>query len=92
MQAVTSQNTVNYTQNAMSPNAMDYMPDNITCDWNMLSSQILSQWQDITPEELEVTMRDRHLIALLVERKYGIHAVLTENYLKNLERTLPRFN
>jgi hypothetical protein len=30
-------------------------------------------------------------IALLIQRKYGIYYQLTENYLSNLERTLPRF-
>lgn len=81
------------TANSQSYNIASYIPGNdIACDWNMIATQILSQWKEITPEELEFTQRDRHRIALLIERKYGVHAVLTENYLKNLERTLPRFN
>jgi len=66
--------------------------DIISCDWNMISTQLLSQWKELTPTELERTRHDRHQIALLIERKYGIHAILTENYLKNLERTLPLFH
>ena len=66
--------------------------DSINCDWKAISTQLLSQWRKISKAELESTHHNRHEIALLVEEKYGVHAVLTENYLKNLERTLPLFN
>jgi len=66
--------------------------DLVTCDWNIISAQLLNQWKDLTPAELEDTYHDRHRIALLIEQKYGVQPELTENYLQNLERTLPLFN
>ena len=68
------------------------MNDVIACDWQAISAQLLSQWKKITKAELERTQHNRYQIALLVEEKYGVHAMLTENYLRNLERTLPLFN
>lgn len=68
-----------------------YANDNVTCDWRALKEQLLNQWERITPWELEHTRRNRRRIAQLVERKYGVYAVLVENYLKNIERTLPMF-
>jgi len=65
--------------------------DWVKCDWEALSSQLLEQWHDITLEELEKTRKDRHAIARLIERKEGVSATLVENYLRNLERTLPLF-
>lgn len=59
------------------------------CDWNCLSAQLLDQWKRITREELEETGHTRQGIARLIECKYGIHFRLVENYLSNLERTLP---
>lgn len=64
----------------------------VSCDWQALTAQLLDQWHDITREELENTQHDRHKIARLIERKEGIPAPLVENYLENLERTLPFFH
>ena len=64
----------------------------ISCDWQAISAQLLNQWKKISKTDLEKTLHNRHRIAMLVEEKYGVHATLTENYLKNLERTLPLFN
>lgn len=72
--------------------AMDAHYACVTCDWKCLSTQLLNQWQNITRQELEYTQHDRHAIAELIERKYGIDALLVENYLLNIERTLPLFN
>jgi hypothetical protein len=63
----------------------------ISCDWHALTSQLMSQWHDLTQEELERTCHNRRAIAKLIERKEGIAAPLVENYLRNLERTLPLF-
>jgi len=61
----------------------------VSCEWEAFSSQLLSQWGQLTPNELEATGHQRHDIAALIEYKYGINAALIENYLFNLERTLP---
>lgn len=70
----------------------DLEDDFVNCDWTVISGQLLNQWPKLTPMELERTRHNRHEIALLIQKKYGIHAILTENYLKNLERTLPLLN
>lgn len=59
--------------------------------WQSVSSQLMEQWRDITPEELEAARNDRQKLAALIERKEGIAAPLVENYLHHLERILPRF-
>jgi len=64
----------------------------VECDWNVISAQLLNQWSELTKAELEGTNHDRHRIALLIEKKYGVQPDMTENYLQNLERTLPLFN
>jgi hypothetical protein len=64
----------------------------VACDWQEFSEQLLKQWQGITRDELEETHHDRCAIARLIERKEGISAQLVENYLINLERTLPLFH
>ena len=66
--------------------------DIIDCDWQTLSSQLLEQWHKLSPTELERTGQNRHKMAELIYEKYGVHPVLVENYLKNLERTLPLFH
>jgi hypothetical protein len=63
--------------------------DTIMCDWPSLRAQLLTQWERLTGRELDMAERDRHEIAILVQRKYGVSARLVENYLSNLERTLP---
>lgn len=59
------------------------------CDWESLRKQLLEQWNKLSPADLDRTGSDRHGIALLVGRAYGISAPLVENYLANMERTLP---
>lgn len=66
--------------------------DFVTCDWSVLSSQLLNQWNRLTKPELENTNQNRHEIARLIEEKYGVEPSMTENYLANLERTLPLFH
>jgi hypothetical protein len=63
--------------------------DTMMCDWPSLRAQLLAQWGRLTGRELDTAGRDRHQIAVLVQRKYGVSARLVENYLCNLERTLP---
>ena len=63
--------------------------EQVTCDWTMLSMQLLNQWKELTRQDLECTDHSRYAIAKLVERKHGINARLVENYLCNVERTLP---
>jgi len=69
--------------------SMYYYDNAVTCDWPALEAQLLLQWNRLTARELDNTAADRHEIALLVERKYGIHYQLVENYLSNFERTMP---
>ena len=61
----------------------------ITCSWTSLSDQILQQWTCISRVELESVGPNRHNIAELISRKYGIACNLIENYLRNFERTMP---
>ena len=61
----------------------------IACNRRVLCELLLQQWNRLTKYELEKTRYIKHQIALLIERKYGINHILTENYLSNLERTLP---
>jgi len=59
------------------------------CNTDSLKAVLLNQWKRITPRELEETGYIKSKIAFLIECKYGIHSRLTENYLSNIERTLP---
>lgn len=61
----------------------------VACEWGSIRKQILSQWDRVTPNELEDTHHDRRRIARLIGAKYGVQSILIENYLRNLERTLP---
>lgn len=58
-------------------------------DWDSMRRQLLAQWSRLKQADLATIGADRHRIALLVQREYGIPAPLVENYLANLERTLP---
>lgn len=55
----------------------------------VIQNLLLQQWQRLTLGEIESTHYVKHSIARLIERKYGINSRLMENYLSNLERTLP---
>jgi hypothetical protein len=59
------------------------------CDWASLRTQLLTQWGLLSGRELDMAGRNRHEIAMLVQHKYGVSAGMVENYLSNLERTLP---
>lgn len=61
----------------------------ISCNWSVLSQQLLEQWERITKPELEATGHNRRRIASLIQRKYGVPVSMAENYLRNFERTLP---
>jgi hypothetical protein len=59
------------------------------CDWPSLRNQLLAQWSRLSKAQIDKVGPNRHKIAMLVENQYGISAPLVENYLSNLERTLP---
>ena len=61
----------------------------IGCDWKELRAQLMLQWPKLVPEDLDKAGPNRHRIALLIERKYGISSDMIENYLCNFERTIP---
>lgn len=61
----------------------------MVCDWQALCAQLLLQWNRLTPDELKQAGANRTRIASLVSKKYDIDTRLVENYLSNLERTLP---
>lgn len=63
--------------------------DILQCDWGILRQQLLTQWSRLTGKDIDSAGPSRHNLAALVQRKYGIEARLVENYLRNLERTLP---
>ena len=59
------------------------------CNPHLLSHMLLQQWNRLTLSEIEETQYIKRNLALLIEQKYGINHVLAENYLSNIERTLP---
>ena len=61
----------------------------LRCDWPRLRAQLLTQWERLAQADLDNAGPDRRSIAVLVQREYGVSAILVENYLSNLERTLP---
>ncbi len=63
--------------------------ETIDSDHEELTRLLQQQWKRLTWDEIEETCFIRREIALLIERKYGIRHTLMENYLSNLERTLP---
>ena len=63
--------------------------DILDCDWASVRDQLLEQWKRLSKRELDAAGPHRQAIASLVQNKYGIDSVLVENYLANLERTLP---
>lgn len=73
--------------------SFEYQPafseNHIACDWELLRTQLLYQWQRLTSVEVDLAGPNRKRIAMLVERKYGIAYQAVENYLRNFERTLP---
>lgn len=62
---------------------------NISCKWEPFRDQVLKQWDRLTAHEVEAVGPNRSLLAILIEKKYGIASHLVENYLRNFERTLP---
>ncbi len=63
------------------------------CSWMPLRAQLLLQWSHLASWELDEIGPNRHELALLIQRKYGIASQLVENYLRNYERTAPmQFN
>jgi len=61
----------------------------LACNWQALREELLMQWKQLTLRELDRAGPNRHRIAQLIARKYGVSFVLVENYLSNFERTLP---
>ena len=59
------------------------------CNPHLLAHMLLQQWNRLTLSEIEQTQYIKRDLALLIEQKYGINHVLAENYLSNIERTLP---
>ena len=65
--------------------------ETVDCHWPSLRSQILGQWKRVTLEELDATGSKRYKIALLIQQKHGVSWQLVQNYLMNIERSLPLF-
>lgn len=61
----------------------------MTCNHQEVRALLLQQWKELTAAEIEATGYSKEKLAQLIERHYGIHHRLGENYLSNLERTLP---
>jgi hypothetical protein len=59
------------------------------CNAGELIKILQHHWKKLTRHELERTGLAKRKLALLIQRTYGIGRVLAENYLSNLERTLP---
>jgi hypothetical protein len=59
------------------------------CSPNILVALLVSQWKKLTRQDIEATEYRKRRLAQLIEQKYGIDSLLAENYLTNIERTLP---
>lgn len=66
-----------------------YVDEPIKCDHHEVKALLMQQWKDLTDDQIESTGYGKHKLAVLIEKQYGIHNRLAENYLSNLERTLP---
>lgn len=73
------------------PKARNLVNETVDCHWPSLRKELLAQWKKLTPQELDDTGRKRHSIALLIQQKHGVSWQLVENYLRNIERSLPLF-
>ncbi len=62
----------------------------VTCNHAMFTELLVQQWKKLTPREIEKTNYIKRNIALLIECKYGINPILTEDYLTNIDRALPK--
>lgn len=58
-------------------------------DWPNIRRQLLDQWGKITTDDIDNAHGDKHEIAVLIQRRYGVPARMVESYLTNFERTLP---
>ena len=63
--------------------------DIIDCHWPTLRTMLLMQWRKLSAKELNEAGPKRRRIAMLVQKKYGVAWQLVENYLFNIERSLP---
>ncbi len=64
----------------------------VHCNRNAIKELLMQQWRSLTQEDIEATHYRKAELAELIERRYGIHHRLAENYLNNLQRTLPLTN
>lgn len=62
--------------------------DYIHCAWRPFKEELLVQWKRLDEDDLREVGRNRHLIARVIERKYGVAWQLAEHYLSNLESHL----
>ena len=94
MQSVSSRRAIHAYEGVIKPAANCNNPivewnKEVSCNWHVLCEQLLSQWDRITPAELENTGHNRLHVARLIQMKYGISVEMAVNYLRNFERTLP---
>lgn len=64
--------------------------DTIYCAWRPFKQELLIQWRKLNEEDLQEAGRNRHALARIIERKYGVAWQLAETYLGNLEANLAR--
>ncbi len=67
------------------------MHDSVDCHWPSLKKHLLGQWKKVSQAELDEVGPKRHGLAMLIQKKYGVSWQLVEDYLANIERTLPLF-
>ncbi len=63
--------------------------DPLNCNWPALRSYLINEWEGISANELDKLGPNRDDIAILFGKKYGFTWKMAENYLRNIERTLP---
>lgn len=63
--------------------------DPIRCNWLSLRSYLTDHWKNISAKELDQAGPSRKKIVFLFGKKYGFGSQMAENYLRNIERTLP---
>jgi hypothetical protein len=61
----------------------------MACSPHVLVALLVLQWKKLTRQDIEATHYCKRQLAALIEQKYGINRLLAENYLSNIERSLP---
>lgn len=62
--------------------------DFIDCAWRPFKQEVLIHWRKLDESDLMESGRNRHTLARIIERKYGVAWQLAESYLRRLEQNM----